>query len=119
MFKKPIPTMRDINTLHTIGLRSIPKSQRSQYLELYNLKNTMDRLEKEKGVVDQRNNGILKKISFVQERMEKLYKEIRKESKEMLARLQNEDRGAPGKAGRPIPAKVSSQKPHKTMVMHY
>ncbi len=42
-----MPGLKDIKSIHSIGARSIPKVQRSSYLELYILRREKDRLEKE------------------------------------------------------------------------
>jgi hypothetical protein len=42
-----IATIRNVRNMHSIGARSVPKVQRSPYLDLYALKREKDRLEKE------------------------------------------------------------------------
>ena len=42
-----IATIRNVRSMHSIGARSVPKVQRSPYLDLYALKREKDRLEKE------------------------------------------------------------------------
>lgn len=42
-----IATIRNMRSMHSIGARSVPKVQRSPYLDLYSLKRERDRLEKE------------------------------------------------------------------------
>ena len=42
-----ISSLRNIKSIHSVGARSIPKVQRSSYLELYMLRREKDRLEKE------------------------------------------------------------------------
>jgi predicted nucleic acid-binding Zn-ribbon protein len=67
--------------MHSIGARSIPKAQRSDYLELYVLDREKSRLEKEVYATDKRRNNTQKRLNNITSRMEKLQKEI-KETKE-------------------------------------
>ena len=92
--------LRDTKSLHSIGATSIPKSQRSSHLELYVLENEKNRLEKELFALDKRRGGVKKQLDSVNDRLEKLQKEVLKE------------RGA----------KIASSTPKKqlkTMVLNY
>ena len=60
-----IPSVRDIKSIHSAGARSIPKVQRSSYLELYMLKREKDRLEKEIFALDKRNNTANRQLSSI------------------------------------------------------
>ena len=42
-----ISTLRNVRSMHSIGARSIPRVQRSLYLDLYALKREQDRLAKD------------------------------------------------------------------------
>ena len=49
-----IATIRNVRSMHSIGARSVPKVQRSPYLDLYALKREKDRLEKEVAVLEKK-----------------------------------------------------------------
>ena len=49
-----IATIRNMRSMHSIGARSVPKVQRSPYLDLYSLKREKDRLEKEVVVLEKK-----------------------------------------------------------------
>jgi len=72
---------RDIKSIHSIGARSIPKVQRSGYLELYMLKREKDRLEKEMAAVDKRRNIAVRQLDNISERTETLQKELSEKPK--------------------------------------
>ncbi|MBI5748747.1 MAG: hypothetical protein HZA00_06425 [Nitrospinae bacterium] len=91
---------RDIKSIHSIGVRSIPKVQRSSYLELYMLIREKDRLEKEISALDKRRDSANRQLSSINGRIEKLQQEADKEQK--------------GKTYRDI-----STKPLKTMSIAY
>ncbi len=71
-----LQTVSDIKGMHTIGARSIPKSMRSSYLELYVLDREKARLEKERFSLDKRKNSAQMRLDSIIQRMEKLKKEI-------------------------------------------
>jgi len=73
--------VRDIKSIHSVGARSIPKVQRSSYLELYMLKREKDRLEKEIFALDKRRNSANRQLNSVNKRIEKLQKEVHEEQK--------------------------------------
>jgi hypothetical protein len=65
--------LRNLKSVHSVGIRSIPKAQRSSYLELYVLRREKDRLEKEilaltkrKAAADQNLGSIIKQIERLQ-----------------------------------------------------
>jgi len=76
-----ILSVREIKSIHSIGARSIPKVQRSSYLELYILKREKDRLEKEIFALDKRRNSANKELDSINKRIEKLQKEVHQEQK--------------------------------------
>ncbi|MEW6003229.1 MAG: hypothetical protein AB1638_11380 [Nitrospirota bacterium] len=76
-----MPGIRDMKSVHSIGARSIPKVQRSSYLELYMLRREKDRLEKEIFAIDKRRSAAYKQLDSIDKRIEKLQKEVREEQK--------------------------------------
>lgn len=76
-----IPGIRDVKSIHSTGIRSIPKVQRAPYLELYMLKREKDRLEKELLVLDKRRNTVRRQSSSIDNRIEKIQKELQEEQK--------------------------------------
>ena len=66
---------RDIKSIHSIGARSIPKVQRSGYLELYMLKRENDRLMNEIFMLDKRKNSVARQLKSITHRMALLNKE--------------------------------------------
>lgn len=73
--------IRDIKSIHSVGARSIPKVQRSSYLELYMLRREKDRLEKEIFALDKRRSAAGKQSESINKRIEKLQKEVHEEQK--------------------------------------
>lgn len=71
-----VPSIRDIKSMHIIGARSIPKSQRSGHLELYTLSREKERLEKELFLTDRRKKTAKKQLFTVNKRFRRLYKEL-------------------------------------------
>ena len=71
--------IRDVKSIQSTGTRSIPKVQRSSYLELYMLKREKDRLEKEIYGLDKRRNTAKRQLDSISIRIEKQQKEIRQE----------------------------------------
>jgi hypothetical protein len=49
-----IATIRNVRSMHSIGARSIPRVQRSLYLDLYALRREKDRIEKEVAVLEKK-----------------------------------------------------------------
>lgn len=76
-----VPDIRNIKSIHTIGARSIPKVQRSSYLELYMLRREKDRLEKEIFGLDKRVSAAKRQLNSINQRIEKLQKETHEEQK--------------------------------------
>ena len=66
--------LRDIKTMHNGSKRSIPRVQSSGYLSLYMMRMEMDRLEKERYLLDKRKITIQKRIRDMQDEMETLQK---------------------------------------------
>ncbi|MDD5773806.1 MAG: hypothetical protein PHX78_10120 [bacterium] len=76
-----VPGARDVKSIHSAGLRAIPKIQRSSYLELYTFKREKDRLEKEIFALDKRRNTASRMLNGLYQRIETLEKEIQEEGK--------------------------------------
>ena len=95
-----ISGLRNIKSIHSVGARCIPKSQRSSYLELYLLRREKDRLEKEVFMLDKRRSASGRLLNTVNRRIEKLQKETDDEQK--------------AKGSRDIPTR-----PLKKMVINY
>jgi len=76
-----MPGVRDIKSIHSIGARSIPKVQRTSYLELYMLRREKDRLEKEIFAIDKKRNAAIRQLDSIDKRIEKLQKEVHEEQK--------------------------------------
>lgn len=91
---------RDIKSIHSVGVRSIPKVQRSGYLELYMLRREKDRLEKEIFAIDKKRDSANRQLNSINKRIEKLQQETDREQK--------------GKTYKNIPTK-----PLKTMSINY
>ena len=72
---------RDIKSIHSVGVRSIPKVQRSGYLELYMLRREKDRLEKEIFAIDKRRDSANRQLNSINKRIEKLQQEADREQK--------------------------------------
>ncbi len=72
---------REIKSMHSVGARSIPKAQRSAYLELYMHRREKDRLEKEIFVLDKRRNTAKRLLGSIDKRIEKLQTEAHEEQK--------------------------------------
>jgi len=74
-------SIRDVKSIHSIGARSIPKAQRSTYLELYTHRREKDRLEKEVFALDKRKNTAQRLLDSINKRIEKLQTETHEEQK--------------------------------------
>ena len=74
-----LPGLRDIRSIHSAGIRSIPKVQRSPHLELYTLSREKLRLEKEIYALDKRTNAAKRQLANILKRMEGLQKEVHQE----------------------------------------
>jgi len=75
-----LQTISDVKGMRSAGARSIPKTMRSSYLELYVLDRERARLEKEKSGLDKRRNCVQTRFNSIARRMENLKKEIGKET---------------------------------------
>ena len=76
-----ISNLRNIKSIHSVGVRSIPKVQRSSYLDLYALKREKDRLEKEVFVLEQRKTAADRELNSIAKHIERLQKESHEEKK--------------------------------------
>jgi hypothetical protein len=76
-----ISSLRNIKSIHSVGARSIPKVQRSSYLELYMLRREKDRLEKEVFALDKRKTAADKQLNSIAKRIEGLQKETQDDHK--------------------------------------
>jgi len=76
-----ISGLGNIKSIHSIGARSIPKVQRSSYLELYMLRREKDRLEKEIFALNKRKTSADRQLDSVSKRIERLQKETHEEQK--------------------------------------
>lgn len=76
-----VTSARDVKSIRSVGARSIPKIQRSAYLELYTHKREKDRLEKEIFALDKRSSTVRRLLDSINKRIEKLQTEVREEQK--------------------------------------
>ena len=88
--------LRDIRSMHTTGLRSMPRRQGSAYLDLYMLRVEQGRLEKEAALLAKRSQGIQKRLEEIQKQTERL---------EPSAQTERPRTGAAKAAERSAPAK--------------
>jgi len=77
--KQPIPSMRGIKNIDSAGIRSIPKTHRSGYLDLYTTGRKKDRLEKEIFALDKRRTAAARQLDNVVKRIVQLQKETGEE----------------------------------------
>ncbi len=70
-----ILSLRDIKSIHSVGARSIPKVQRSGYLDLYVLNREKDRLEKEIFALEKRRTAADRELNGIAKHIESLQKE--------------------------------------------
>jgi len=75
------PSVRNVKSIHSVGARSIPKVQRSSYLELYALGREKDRLEKEIFALNKRTSIAQRQLDSVIKRIGNLRKETHEEQK--------------------------------------
>ena len=71
-----VVSVRDVKSIHSIGGSSVPKAQRSAYLELYVSGREKDRLEKEIFVLNKRMSTAQKLLNSVYKRIKKLQSEV-------------------------------------------
>jgi len=95
-----ISSLGNIKSIHSVGARSIPKVQRSSYLELYILRREKDRLEKEVFALDKKKTAADRQLNSIVKRIQRLQKETHEEQKIKTYR---------GISARPL----------KTMAIHY
>ena len=74
-----IATIRNIRSMHSINARSVPKAQRSPYLDLHTLKKEKDRLEKETSILDKKRKITGRLLSDINKSIAGLQEEIRGE----------------------------------------
>jgi hypothetical protein len=74
-----ISTIRNLRSMHSIGARSIPKAQRSPYLDLYTFKKEKDRLEKETISLEKKRQIAGRSLSDINKLITGLQEEIRKD----------------------------------------
>lgn len=80
MNKRPHPTsLRDIKSISSAGIRSIPKVQRSLYLDLYMLKREENKVEQAMIYLDKRRNSLRKQLQSIKQRVDRLQKEMPQE----------------------------------------
>ena len=100
MRSKRLPSLREMKSIRSVGIRSIPKVQRSGYLDMYTLGREKDRLENEIFSLDKRRSAAAKQLDGVLKRLIQLQKETRE--------------GEPVRTRKSMP-----DKPLKTMAMKY
>jgi len=76
-----ISSLRNLRDIHSVGIRSIPKAQRSSYLEQYVLRREKDRLEKEIVALTKRKAAAERKFGCIEKQIERLQKEAREGQK--------------------------------------
>lgn len=76
-----MPGLKDIKSIHSVGARSIPKVQRSGYLDLYVLNREKDRLEKEIFALEKRRTAADRELNSIAKRIQRLQKETHEEQK--------------------------------------
>jgi hypothetical protein len=76
-----ILSLRDIKSIHSVGARSIPKVQRSGYLDLYVLNREKERLEKEIFALEKRRTAADRELNSIAKRIQRLQKESHEEKK--------------------------------------
>ncbi len=74
-----IATIRNVRSMHSIGARSVPKVQRSPYLDLYALKREKDRLEKEVAVLEKKRKITGRLLGDVNKLIAGLQREIQED----------------------------------------
>ncbi len=72
--KAQIRSLQAIRSMQSTGQRSIPKVQRSTYLDLYMSTKEKERLEKEISNLDRRKQDLQMKLDNVKSRMDELQK---------------------------------------------
>lgn len=67
--------LRDVKSMQSISARSIPRVQRSGYLDLYLMTEKKRRLEKEISILEVRRNIAKKQLTIINKRVDKLQSE--------------------------------------------
>ncbi|MBI5701002.1 hypothetical protein HZC34_04040 [Candidatus Saganbacteria bacterium] len=91
--------LRDVKSMQSISARSIPRVQRSSYLDLYLMTEKRRRLEKEISILEVRRNIARKQLTIINKNIDKLQGE-----------------GIEKQRGRSRPP---ASKPMKRMAIHY
>ncbi|MBU2572796.1 MAG: hypothetical protein KKH28_01800 [Elusimicrobia bacterium] len=73
--KQPTPGLRGIKNIGSAGIRSLPRTHRSGYLDLYVLGREKGRLEKEIFTLDAKRTGAAEQLANVVKRIITLQKE--------------------------------------------
>ncbi len=73
-----------LKSIHVAGISSVPKTQRSKYLELYSLGREKSRLTKEKLALDTRRETISKHLDSIGRRMLTLQREMVQEQEAQM-----------------------------------
>jgi hypothetical protein len=73
--KRQISGLRGIRSIHSAGIRAIPKVQRLGYLDLYTLGREKDRLDNEIFALDKRRTAAAKQLDNIVKRIVQLQKE--------------------------------------------
>lgn len=73
--------LRDIRSMVTSGRRSMPRVQRSGYLDLYMLQKAKERLDTEAALLDKRARGIRKRLGDIRRQMEALRLSVQEEER--------------------------------------
>lgn len=73
--KQPIPGLRGIKNIDSAGIRSIPRTHRSGYLDLYALGREKGKLEKELFTLEAKRTGAAKQLAAVVKRIIALQKD--------------------------------------------
>ena len=74
-----ISTISSLRSMHSIGARSVPKAQRSPYLDLYTFKKEKERLEKQTISLDKKKQITGRSLSDINKLIAGLQEEIRKD----------------------------------------
>jgi hypothetical protein len=73
-----------LKSIHVAGISSVPKTQRSKYLDLYSLGREKSRLTKEKLVLDTRRETIGRHLESIGQRMLALQREMVQEQEAQM-----------------------------------
>lgn len=80
MNKRPHPTsLRDIKSISSAGIRSIPKVQRSPYLDLYMLKREENKVEQAMLYLEKRRSSLCRQLQSIKQRVARLQKQMLQE----------------------------------------